>query len=272
MPVTANLTPAAIAIEDYPMAWTPALGGEMEVYITSKRSRLLGVWTATDSAGAGTYEYFATPTDATPGPILAIVETDLRAVATDPVSVTYADITAEFEPPLWARNQTLDFPATRAVELIGTLGAFTSSTVPTVANAKRGTRIALVEMPVLADFKHVGSTNGQKIKIPTRTSKPIGRKLFSAYWNVAGKTEIGTLEVASLDEGVDDGLRRYMGIPSTVMVKAFREGQIVRSHEFFLDWVPSSDMDQPEGDGENKLNATGMFSRMAVLPAPGTAP
>jgi len=49
--VIKNLTPPVIPQIDYPVVQRPALGGEMDVFITSKPSRVLGILTVVDEGG-----------------------------------------------------------------------------------------------------------------------------------------------------------------------------------------------------------------------------
>jgi hypothetical protein len=268
MPVTRNLTPAPIANADHVIAQTPALGGEYEAFLTSKQSRLLVSFFCTADDSSGETTFFQLPST-TPGPILAVVRNEIRG-ATAAVGVTYCGITATFTPPLYARNQGFDFPACKAIELLGTLTTPDITSVPVVTNAKRGTKIDIIEMPALADFIKVGATNSEKIKMPMSTSKNIANRMDSSYWTTQGKTEIGTLEIEGLDFGVDDGLARFGGVKCQVMLRLNREDLINTRHEFYLDWTPSIDRNNPEQDGEAKVTASGMFSRAALLSADGT--
>src|SRR5574343_2009657 len=121
MSVAINLTPSTIQDADYPIAQTPALGGEKIVYLSTKASRLLGVCflTADD-----TIEYkFVNEPSAVQGPILAVaIDGGILADAAPTITLAGAGgLTATFDNAGWSSQQTRwDFPVGRAVEFTGT--------------------------------------------------------------------------------------------------------------------------------------------------------
>src|SRR5689334_8981929 len=118
MAVTAILTPGALAVADYPTAKTPVLGGEKEVYLTTKPSTLLGTALLT-ADGVIQYKYVALPTVGTPGPIvIAAIGGGLLQLAVD--TITYGGLTASFTPVAWSSNTSFSFPVGRSVEMTGT--------------------------------------------------------------------------------------------------------------------------------------------------------
>lgn len=266
------LTPGAVDAADYPIVQKPSLGGERDVYASTTPARLLGFATLTDDAD-GTpddaiieWNFVALP-NASPGPIIAVVTNNLRA--DDNAVVEFAGLSGTFERSGWSRNPTdPEFPAGRAVELDGAFSMPTTSGVATITNAKRGTKIAIIEMPPLTDFKHVGCTNSKQVKLPTRKSKAIACQLQSSRWVKPGMTEIAELTVESLDIGPDDGLAAIAGLNTVAMLVNTAEDLIVKSREFCLDWTPTINDDHGEGESESKRSASGLFSIFAVLPAP----
>jgi hypothetical protein len=275
MAVETNLTPVAIESEDYPIIQKPALGGERDVYASLVPARLLGYTTLMEDA-TGTpdadiveWTFVALPTSAPVGPIIAVVDNKIRADDEAYAVVNFAGLSGTFQRPAWSKTPLrANFGSGRAVELTGTYVAPTSTGVATITNAKRGCRIALWEMPVLADFDHVGCTNTKKNKLPSRKSKPIRCGLKTARWVKPGETVVPELTVESLDFGPDEGLNSIAGQNVVAMIVDNAEDELVRSREFCIDWTPTLDQDHPEGEGESKASASGMYSQFAVLPAP----
>jgi hypothetical protein len=117
---TVDLTPAAVAADDYDIAQGPALGAERDVYLTTKPSRFLGILTFKANANAsgsnGSYERVNSPSGT--DPILAFVMTELKADVA--AVVQWNGLTGTFTPVAYSRELGFDFPATRGVELVGT--------------------------------------------------------------------------------------------------------------------------------------------------------
>jgi hypothetical protein len=214
------------------------------------------------------YNYQNVPSSSTPGPILAIVKTELRANAA--AVVGYCGITGTFQSALWAANKRFDFPAGKCVELIGTFTPPYSGSMPSLSNAQRGSKVVLYEMPGYSDFDEAGVTNSKRIKWPVRGSKAIANQLETGAWVVPGKTEIGDLEMTSLSSGIDDGFQRYAGLKNTVMLVNKHEDMVERERIFCLNFTPNLDSNSAEGDSEAQLTLKGMFEVGAVLVAPGT--
>jgi hypothetical protein len=214
------------------------------------------------------YKFQSLPSSSTPGPILAVVKTELRA-DTD-ATVAYGGIGGTFSSALWAANKRHDFPAGKAVELVGTFTLPSTASIPTIVNAKRGSKVVLYELPTYADFDEAGVTNSKRMKWPVRGSKAIANQLETGEWIVPGKTEIGTLEMTSLSQGIDDGFQRYAGLKSTVMLVNKHEDKVERERIFCLNYTPNLDGNSADGDNEAQLTLNGMYEVGAVLVAPGT--
>lgn len=266
MPVTLDLTPAAIAAEDFEAVQTPALGGEKDVLATTESFRLLGLITMA-ADGDPDYKFVNAP-NTSPGPIVAVVlgagmRADSAAV------VTYAGLTGTFKPVGWSgETSSFNFGATRGVELTGTFSHPGNSGVPTVTHAKKGSKLALLELPALDEFKFVGCTNDKRVKFPTKKSKAIACQLESSRWTKGGATEVGELSVTSIDLGPDNGLRRIAGMKTVAMIESKSEERVLRERIILCGWTPSIDDEAGEGETESKVNATGMFSYAISLPAP----
>ena len=268
MPVSLDLTPNTISAADYPTAQTPTLGGEKLVYVTTRPSRLLGTAFLT-ADGVIEYKYVNLPSSATPGPIVAVALESGVLQDSPGGEITFAGLTGTFEPVGWSSNQGFDFPSGRAVELTGTYEEPTISTAPTVTDDMlAGSKFALLELPPLSAFQLAGCTNDRRVKLPARGTKTIPCGLNSAEWTTPGRTTVGELEVTGLNQGADDGLLRYIGLKCQAMLVTQREGRLITQRDFCTDWTPEADVNYPEGDGESTVSLRGMYSRIAVLPAP----
>jgi hypothetical protein len=276
MPVTINLTPAAIAVADYPTAQTPALGGEMEVYLSAKPSYLLGTAQLT-ADGVLQYKYVGVPSsNTTPGPIV-MTAIGGGVIQNAAETVTYAGLSGTFSPVVWSSNQTYTFPVGRAVELTGTYAHPTSSSAPTLGHAAvsthmlRGSQFAIIELPTWSDFKLAGCTTERRVKVPARGTKNIACGMNEAEWTTSGMTRVGELEISGLNQGYDDGLLRFAGVKCQVALVRLRESRLITERFFCLDWTGECETPFPSGDSEATVSLRGQFSRAVVLPAPGAA-
>lgn len=282
--VTKNLTPSAISAVDYPIAKTPALGGEKLVYLSTGNSRLLGVAFAPTDLVAGAafdYQFVLTPSADPPGPILAvaldggILQAAAATIGFGGTSGTgVGRLMGSFTNVGYSSHTDFNFPTGRAVELItGGVQSYVapvSSSVPVVVDGtiKQGTKFALIEMPAYSTFTLAGCTNNRQIQVPSRDTKSIACGLNKAEWTTPGMTQEGSLEVTGLNVGIDDGLSRFRGLKCQAMLVTVREGRIITQRDFCLDWTGKETDSYGEGDAEATVSLTGSFSRMAVLPAP----
>jgi hypothetical protein len=188
----------------------------------------------------------------------------VNLVVVGPMGLT-GEIEGIIEVPDWAVNKSTRFPTGKAGE--GVIPA-------TFGN--RGEELVQVQIP---DYDpsdasplwfEIGATNNRRLKLPTRMSKAIPSGLTSAEWVKPGRTEIGELTIDAANLGHEEGLLKIAGMNCTIMLKVLSEGVLETARIFILDWTPTIERSDPEGDGESTVSATGMFSRFAVITADGT--
>lgn len=270
MAVVVNLTPGTVAAADYPVVQTPHLGGQKQAKLTTKPTRLLGTAFAT-ADGVLSYKFANLPEEdggQPASPILALaIGGGIRADGA--VTINYGGLSGIFTPVGWSSLPGLfDFPVGRAVEMTGTYVAPVASSVPTAAAAKQGSKFALIQVPLLADFVNVGCTNNSRVKLPTRMSKSIPCGMVANEWTTTGRSSIGELEITGLSHGPDDGLARFAGQKCTVMLETIQEDRVVAMREIISDWTCALEENNPDGDNESTLTARGEYSKLAILPAP----
>lgn len=269
MAVELNLTPAAIAAAEYQTVRTPALGGEIEVKLSTGASYLLGTALLT-ADGTLEYTYVSVPT-ANPGPIVAVaIGAGVQQAAAD--TITYGGLTGSFTPNGWSSNRTFNFPVSRGVELTGTYSAPTSSSVPTLSlggsnGMLRGSRFALYQMPLLASFVAAGCTSDRNVTMPVRGTKNIPCGMEEAEWTTPGSTKAGELSITGLNQGYDDGLLRFAGVKCQAMLYRLRESRLITERTICLDWTPTCRTPYPSGESEATVELSGSFNKAIVLVA-----
>lgn len=269
------LTPATVGAADYSLVQSPALGGELEVWLTSKASRLLGSARLTADGSAGVvWKFVNLPSSAsTPGPIVAVVTGGgITQKAAD--TITYAGLTGQFTPVGWSSNQgNYNFQVGRAVELDGTFANPTSSSVPTLSQGAgngmlAGSQFEIWELPKATDFTLAGCTTDRQLTIPARGTKNIACGMNEAEWTVPGMVKVGQLEITGLNQGFDDGLLRFIGVRCQAMLVEKKDNRVTRMNAICTDWVGDCKAPYPSGESEATVQLTGQFSRFIALLAP----
>jgi hypothetical protein len=265
-----NLTPTTVAAADISTAQSPALGGELQVYLTSKTSKLLGKATLTANGQAGlSWKYVGLPAYAGTNPIVAVA-TGGGIFQTAADTITFAGRAGSFTPAGWSSITGFDFPVGRAVELDGTYSAPNASSVPQLSlgagsGMLNGSQFEIWELPLLADFNLAGCTTDRQLTIPARGTKNIPCGMNEAEWTVPGMTKVGQLEVTGLNQGYDDGLLRYAGVKCQAMLVEMRDSRLVRLRAICTDWIGDCKAPYPSGDSEATVTLSGQFSRFIAL-------
>jgi hypothetical protein len=252
--MAASLVPATIAVADYGIAQTPNLGGEVDVYVTSKPG---GILKEVRNVGGSAYET-QTYINGTFGAhaITAVVVGDFGLTN---------EIAGIIEVPEWAFNQEARFP-------VGWAGP---GSIPATFGA-RGEILYEVEIPGYDPaeatpfwYKLIG-VDSKDIGLPTRESKAIASGLKSNRWVVPGKTTIPEFSLTAKNLGQGDGLFKVGGLKNNVMLSYRKQGLLETCRVFILDWTPTVKVNSPESDGEETVTASGQYSLMAFFLAPGT--
>lgn len=70
-----------------------------------------------------------------------------------------------------------------------------------------------------------------------------------------GKTGKGDLVIDSKFGSLMDGLARFDGALTTALLIGLKEGVVTQDNFVFVKFIPSVDVDLPDGDGESMANA-----------------
>jgi hypothetical protein len=201
-------------------------------------------------------------------PVLAFVMNELKADAAS--VITIGDLSGTMSPVSYSANTSFNFPAGRGVELVGAgTTLITSAVVPTVTNAKRGSKIGFVQVPKLEDFVLIRNTRSKDVTIPVKQSKAIASGLNSSRYTKPGVTVAGNLKVSALDQNWDDGIARFFGTKCVAMLATVKEERILTDRSFLVNYTPGASSANPDADNESTVDCDGAFQYMAVLPTPG---
>ena len=276
--ITSQFTPASIAAADYPIAQTPILGGELQVWVSTGQARILGDALVKNETGSiiWTYRGAADTTTSPQGAIcLAARGGGIISDASD--TVTYGGLTsAALAPVGWSSVTNFNFPSGRAWEFTGSFTQPAASSAPAITNPgvgtgiRQGSMFSIIQLPAFSTFKLAGVTNDRKVTPPTRGSKAIPGGMEEAYWTTPGSNKIGELEVTGPNLGYDDGLLRYAGIKCQAMLVTMRENRLITVNAVCMNWTGAAET--PYGSLENEATVTlkGPFERLCAFPAPGS--
>lgn len=259
-------TPAAITPTDLDVAQAPYLGGEFAVYLSNTPAVLLGEVELTAS-GAGSYTAAQGVSLPTAGVDLQMnAYTEVRSeedvvitfnVKDDQNVVTTA--TATFTAPSRAPNQSSHFPRHVAVDLVVATGEQRKirevTSLASISGGDRNLRFQLYRLPEAAEFALIGCTTSKKFNTKSRTPVGIDCGMESDAFVKRGKTKKGELSIDSKFGGMMDRLARFDGKKVTAMLVGLKDGIVLTDRIVFTQYVPSVEIDLPDGDGEAMENA-----------------
>jgi hypothetical protein len=256
-------TPAAINPDDLDIAEAPYLGGEFAVYLTNKPAVNLGE-VELSASGSGAWTASAAAIKTGGADLQCVATTEVRSdvdvvitfnVTNDLSAVTTA--TATFTAASRAANQTSHFPRHVAVDLVLATGTKikTITGVASVVGGDRNIRFAVYQLPEAADYSLVGCTTSKKFTTKSRQPKGIDCGMEADAFVKRGKTKPGELSIDSKFGGMHDRLARFDGKKTTAMLVGIKDGVVMTDRLVFAQFVPSVEVDLPDGDGEATENA-----------------
>ena len=259
--------PSPIAQVDLDTSEAPYIGGEFAVYLSRVPSYNVGIVTMQASgtgnqtwapnasvslpSGGCNLQCVATSELNSPGGTCAVtfnVTNDLNAATT---------LTFTFNTPLRAADQSATFSRGYAVD--GILGAGTYvkaiTGLASVANGNRNVTFAVYQLPNATDYVLVGCTTSKKFN--TKARKPVGIDcgMESDAFVKRGKSGKGELTLDSKFGGAAERLTRFDGAKTTAMLLGIKDGVVTTDRIVFVQYVPTVEVDLPDGDGEAVENA-----------------
>lgn len=275
-----GFVPGAIAAADYPVAQTPILGGELQVWVSTHSARIIGDALVKDNSGGiiWTYRSAVDVTNTASNPLGTIVVAarggGIISDASD--TITYGGLTsAAIAPVAWSSNQSFTFPAGRAWAMTGSFTQPATSSAPAITNPgvgtgiRQGSMFSIIELPAFTTFKLAGVTSDRKVTPPNRGSKSIAGAMEEGYWTTPGVNKVGELEVTGPNLGYDDGLLRYAGIKCQALLMTLRENRLITYQAVAVDWTGAPETPYGAGETEATVTLRGPFNRLCAFPAPG---
>ncbi|MGA3265500.1 MAG: hypothetical protein ABSE16_01605 [Verrucomicrobiota bacterium] len=279
-----------VAQQDLGIAVDPYLGGTFAVFLSRVPAYLLGQVTLSASGtGAGALSNATwVPSNCTLGASGAILNSrglagvDLEVVAATNLSSPSGNCsvqlnvtdengqprtaTATFAPPARVDDQSGNFEVGIASDLnLDTSGALNAGKtgvkvtaitgVASVLNGDRNVTFSIYQLPNLTDYVQVGVTTEKKFNIKSRKPVGIDAGMTADAFVVLGKTKPGDLTIDSKFGGMADRLTRFDGARCTAMLQGIKDGVITCDTLVFVNFIPSVEVNLPEGEGEAMENA-----------------
>jgi hypothetical protein len=262
--------PSPIAQVDLDTSEAPYIGGEFAVYLSRVPSYNVGTITMTAS---GTGQQTWAPNASVSLPTVAQGGTNLQCVATSelnspggPCVVVFnvindlsaaTTLTFTFYTPLRAADQSSTFSRGYAVDGIIGAGSYVTSItgLASVANGNRNVTFAVYQLPAASSYVLVGCTTTKKFN--TKARKPVGIDcgMESDAFVKRGKSGKGELTIDSKFGGATERLTRFDGAKTTAMLLGIKDGVVTTDRIVFVQYVPTVEVDLPDGDGEALENA-----------------
>ena len=228
-----GLAPSTISAANLPVQLTPHLGGEVVVYISTLPAGVRGMYQNIDGTN---FEH-------------TIYATALRAGCT----------AAAVVGPYGLADGTQ-------------AGSATEGEVSTPFGA-RGDIMYAVDIPSVVDFgttdtwTAIGCTTERRITIPSQTPKAIPCGMIGSKWVTRGRTKIGEVSVTCWNRSYIGGLLKAAGTRCTLMLVVRRESTLETARVFLSDCFLGVDANDPDGDAESTLTASGQFTVHSIFPA-----
>ncbi len=263
--------PSSLASEDLAVSAAAYLGGEFAVYLSHTRATQIGEIDL-PSSNAGTYT-------AQPGAIIKTGGADLQMVALKPIrsSIALAVVlagldntaipvamngTATFTPPARAENQSFNFARHFSKDLAPAVAGkkFTSITgLGSVAGGDKNLKLGLYQLPEAADYTLIIATTDVNFNTKGRKAVGVDAGMEADYWIKRGKTQAGELSIGSKLQSFAEGMARFDGAKSTVMLVGIKDGELTGDRLVFTDYVCALSSKLPDGEGDAMFEATGKF-------------
>ena len=260
--------PDTIAAADVPIARNKSIGGEKRLWVSKEPCIELGeLFLAGDGSGVWTPDAIgAIPAG---GSDLACkVVGELDATAASVVTLTGVDQygnaltgTATFSPPSYVSNKGFDFAEGAALDLTpATAGKrFVSITTVAITNAKKWSKLKVFALPSDVSWKYINMVEGFSPKIGISPGHPIPDGLDGAAEVVRGRSIVSSVSISTMHSSVADGLLRYGGRYFSVRCELWEKGKKLTERHILGNCILTVDPDLPDGDGEVKQVAEGMF-------------
>lgn len=190
--------------------------------------------------------------------------------------VTFADAsngsaTATLTPPSWAKDQSFNFPQGMGVDLIGTAGnsakKITSvNTLTSISNGGYGARFEILSLPdPLTAYFEIACVKSNDPKLPVTKSVAIPCRYDGSSDVKKGRSEPGSLSIASRYNVYGDGLLRLNGHAVSIMTEVWKEDQVLTERYVYENYRPQANPKSGDGDDEAEVTAEGMFERFCIF-------
>jgi hypothetical protein len=127
---------------------------------------------------------------------------------------------------------------------------------------------SLYQLPELADYTFIGCTTDFKFNSKGRVAKGIDCGMESDKFIKRGKTQPGEASLDAKFKGFAESLARFDGQKTTLMAIGIKDGQVTTDRVVLTQFVPSVEINLPDGDGEAMQPAKGKFAEQLFFVAP----
>jgi hypothetical protein len=274
--------PSAVSASDLDIAQAPYLGGEWAIYLTNKPAKLLASVVAVGDVG---WQTIVSPTPgvtlsapchlqvslATP---LAPRDTSQAAnLITSGKDGTGAPVTgnAIWQAPSRSADQSYMFERGYALDWAndgnGLWNEYLSAGDVMQVNAVANTEFLIWQLPVMTDYTFIGCTTDFRFNSKGRQPKGVDCGMESDKFIKRGKTQAGEASLDAKFKGFAESLARFDGQKCTLMAVGIKDGQVTTDRVVLTQFVPSVEINLPDGDGEAMQPSKGKFAEQLFFVA-----
>lgn len=259
-----TLSAAAILIAE-----NPEIGLESNVFMSASEVIKLGT-IKTDAAGAITWiprpgASFGAGLDIHVSLKTAIVAAAAPVITlTATVAVTGASTVAgTLAVPSWAANQNQFYPEGYALDLIPTGVGDTARLVTAIAgvtslaNVPNNSELTVWGSPAASNFVEVGWKKTVDGAYATPGTVSIANKYNPSAAIKKGRPEVTELKMDFNHISSMDGISRYTGLRTSVLVKIIKDDAVTTEHILYLGYRPNASPTRGEGNDEVVESSSG---------------
>jgi hypothetical protein len=274
--------PGQVAAADLDIAQAPYFGGEWAIYLATVAAvHIADIDLSAPTVGVLIDDPATTlPAAPTGANLVVVARTPVLSAANVVITLACMDNTgtpvamngvATFAPPARAANQSANFQRGYATDLVPAVVGkkFTAITsLTTIVGGDKNQEFSLYQLPELADYTFIGCTTDFKFNSKGRVAKGIDCGMESDKFIKRGKTQPGEASLDAKFKGFAESLARFDGQKTTLMAIGIKDGQVTTDRVVLTQFVPSVEINLPDGDGEAMQPAKGKFAEQLFFVAP----
>jgi hypothetical protein len=270
--------PPEVALLDSEIAGDPALALEFKAYVSSELVTRIGDLNipAADSGVLEMSRVGEAVIDAEPSDLQLAVRDQLNSAVAPVIVFNVTDedddpttAEADFTPPSWVENDSFDYQAGYAVDLVTANGKKIKSIdgIASVTGGARGSKLRIFKLPDRDTFKLVGFCTDRDFSTKSRPAENIPDQADGSASVKRGRSAPGELNLSQKFGTFGDGLSRVSGKRCTVMLELEKDDKVITDRLVFGNYIGAVKPSAGDGSDHATSRMEGSYEHLAVFVA-----